>query len=189
MRNYIHSVSILVGIPGLLLMGCTVKQPVLDAPVPPLPLSMIDQIDSFNPEVTCSQALDVINNNPYDQAFFEKVFARVVSQCMNCKSPANANIIWDHFVAPLKESGKVPPDLAKTTWNYYFSRTFVSLPALGPVSQYCGRLEEIKKSLEKEYRLKKLGFEITQQGNPDAHFLNAMYVYNTMWACCHDTGQ
>jgi len=55
------------------------------------------------------------------------------------------------------------------------------------VSQYCHRLPEIKNNLEKEYQLKKIGFEICQEGSADPHFLNAMYVYNTMWAGCHGT--
>ena len=146
---------------------------------------MVSQINSFNPEVACRQALEVTSNNPFDEVFFEKVFARLVDQCRNSKSPANADIIWDHFVVPLKKSGKIPPDLSTTTWNYYFSKSFVSLPNISPVSEYCGDLAQIKKNLEKEYQLKKVGFEICRQGSPDAHFLNAMYVYNTMWAACH----
>jgi len=81
----------------------------------------------------------------------------------------------------------VPPDLAKNLWNCYFSKQFVSLPAMTPVSQNCHYLAEIKKNMEKEYKLKKAGFEICQQGSPGAHFLNAMYVYNTMWAACNGT--
>ena len=174
------SISVLVG-------GCAGNQKVdTEVPSPP-PLTMIHQIDSFNPQVACRQALEVINKNPYEQDFFEKVFARVVDQCQNNKSQVNAEIIWENLVVPLKQSGKVPPDLAKIIWNSYFSREFVSLPAMAPITHYCQRLAEIKKRLEKEYELKKAGFEITQQGSPDAHFLNAMYVYNTMWAACHGT--
>jgi len=190
MPNHNHAlISILAGVLllGLLGAGCAKKQTVIATPASPPPLTTIHQIDSFNPEVACGQALEVINNNPYAQDFFEKVFARVVDQCQNSKSKANADLIWDRLVVPLKQSGKVPPDLAKTTWNYYFSRQFVSLPALGPVSQYCYRLPEIKKNLEKEYQMKKSGFEICQEGSADPHFLNAMYVYNTMWAACHGT--
>lgn len=174
---------------SMLVVGCAANRPVHTEPsVSALPtLTKLQQIDSFNPQAACHQALEVINNNPYEQEFFEKVFARVVDQCQNSKSPANAELIWEHMVAPLKQSGKVPPDLLKTTWNYYFSRQFVSLPSMAPVSHYCHRLAEVKKNLEKEYRLKKLGFEICQQGSPDTHFLNAMYVYNTMWASCHET--
>ena len=187
MRNYFFSISLLsffLGL-GLMMAGCATDKPAVTSPVSPPPLTMIGQIDSFNVEIACGQALDVVNNNPYEQGFFEKVFARLVKQCKESKSPANADIIWEHFVAPLKHSGKVPPDLVTTLWNCYFSKAFVSLPSIGPMSQYCGRLAQIKKNLEKEYQLKKLGFEVTQQGSPDAHFLNAMYVYNTMWASCH----
>lgn len=190
MRNYFYSISLLFSLTlGLMVAGCATEKPAVTSPVAPPPLTVIGQIESFNVEKACGQALEVVNNNPYEQGFFEKVFARLVEQCRDSKSPTNADIIWDHFVVPLKQSGKVPPDLAKTTWNYYFSKSFVSLPSIGPVSQYCGRLADIKKDLEKEYQLKKLGFEATQQGSPDAHFLNAMYVYNTMWASCHSAEQ
>jgi len=187
-RNYTF-LSNLVGVLllGLLAAGCAKKQTMIAQPAFRSPLTTIHQIDSFNPEVAGRQALEVINNNPYEQVLFEKVFARVVDQCRNNKSKTNADIIWEQIVVPLKQSGKVPPDLAKTIWNYYFSRQFVSLPAMGPVSHYCHRLPEIKNNLEKEYQLKKVGFEICQQGSVDPHFLNAMYVYNTMWAACHGT--
>lgn len=153
----------------------------------PQSLAMIQQIDSFKTQVACQQGLEVINNNPYEQEFFEKVFAKIVDQCRNSTSPDNADLIWEHFIAPLKQSGKVPPDLAKNLWNCYFSKQFVSLPAMTPVSQNCHDLAEIKKNIEKEYQLKKAGFEICQQGSPGTHFLNAMYVYNTMWAACNGT--
>ena len=174
---------------GLLLVGCVTNKQVVTKPAmtASTSLSMIQQIDSFSPEAACCQAVEVINNNLYEQEFFEKVFGRVVEQCQNSKSQANADLIWDHLVVPLKQSGKVPPDLAKTTWNYYFSRQFVSLSAMAPVSHSCHRLPEVKKNLEKEYQLKKAGFEICQQGSAEPHFLNAMYVYNTMWAACHGT--
>ncbi|OCC14208.1 hypothetical protein DBT_2413 [Dissulfuribacter thermophilus] len=149
------------------------------------PLSSIDQIDSFKPEVASAQALEVINNNRYSQEFFEEVFARLVDQCSNSRSPKNADIIWENFVNPLKMSGKVPPDLAVTTWNYYFSSQFVSLPSGSPVTAYCSELPEIKRNIEKEYKLKQAGFNICNQGKPDSHFVKAMYVYNTMWAACH----
>jgi hypothetical protein len=152
-----------------------------------MPLTTIQQIDSFNIEVACDQALEVVKNNPYEEEFFEKVFARIVAQSRHSKSEANAHLIWNHFVVPLKQSGRVPPDLATTNWNYYFSRHFISLPATASVNYYCTRLPEIKQSLEKEYQLKKLGFEASDQGSPDTHFLNAMYVYNTMWAACNGT--
>ncbi|BBO83085.1 hypothetical protein DSCO28_36510 [Desulfosarcina ovata subsp. sediminis] len=147
-------------------------------------LTSIDQIDSFNPELACKQGLEVINNNPYEQDSFEAVFAKIVEQCKNSSAPENADIIWEHFIVPLKQNGKVPPDLAKNLWNYYFSRQFVSLPENSPISQQCYALADIKKNIEREYQLKKAGFEICRQGNPDTHFLNAMYVYNTMWAAC-----
>ena len=173
----------------LLMAGCAAKKSIVTEPVVSAPpsLTMIHQIDSFKPETACRQAIEVINNNPYEQEFFEKTFARVIEQCQNSRSPANADLIWDHLVVPLKKSGKVPPDLVKTMWNYYFSKQFISLPDMAPVPHYCYRLAEIKRNLEKEYHLKKAGFEVCQQGSPDAHFLNAMYVYNTMWAACHET--
>jgi len=120
-RNYAF-LSILVGVLllGLLAAGCAKRQTVIAKPASPPPLTMFHQIDSFNPEVAGRQALEVINNNPYEQEFFEKVFARVVDQCRNSKSKTNADIIWEQLVVPLKQSGKVPPDLAKTIWNYYF---------------------------------------------------------------------
>lgn len=168
----------------LLLAGCAAKGK-HNTDIKP-PLTSIHQIDSFNIDVASAQALEVVNNNPYEQDFFEKVFARLVEQSRNSKSRENADVIWEEFVTPLKQSGKVPPDLAIATWNYYFSRNFVSLPAMGEVTQSCYRLSEIKKNLEKEYQLKRAGFEVTEQGSPDKHFLNAMYVYNTMWAACHE---
>lgn len=174
---------------SMLVVGCAANRQVPTEPSVSAPpsLTMIQQIDSFNPQDACRQAIEVINNNPYEQEFFEKIFARVVHQCQNSKSTANADLIWEYLVVSLKQSGKVPPDLAKTMWNYYFSRQFASLSAMAPVSHYCHRLAKIKKNLEKEYQLKKLGFEICRQGSPDPHFLNAMYVYNTMWAACYET--
>ncbi len=147
-------------------------------------LATIDGIDSFNPELACQQALAVTNNTPYGQERFEAIFAKIVEQCKNSSSSENADIIWEHFIVPLKQSGKVPPDLAKNVWNYYFSRQFVSLPENGPIDQQCHALAEIKKNIEREYQLKRAGFKICRQGSPDTHFLNAMYVYNTMWAVC-----
>jgi hypothetical protein len=171
---------------GLLGAACAKKQTVVTpVPAPPQALTTIHQIDSFVPEVSCDQALEVLSNNPFEQAFFEKVFARVVEQCNNKKAKENADVIWHHLVVPLKKSGKVPPDLATTIWNCYFSSQFVSLPAIGPVSHSCHRLPEVKKNLEKEYQLKKVGFEVCEEGSAEPHFLNAMYVYNTMWAVCH----
>ena len=146
--------------------------------------NQIEQIDSFNPEVASDLALEVVNNNPYSEVFFEDVFARLVEQCRNSKSPDNADIIWNRFISPLKESGKVPPDLAVTTWNYHFSNGFVSLPDTAQVSHFCRQLSSIKQNLEKEYTYKQVGFEVSEQGSPDTHFLNAMFVYNTMWASC-----
>ena len=171
---------------SILMSGCSWFQK--SEPVTTVPqLSRIDQIDSFNTERACTQALEVINNNPYSQDFFESAFSQLVNQCESRKSPENADIIWEYFIGPLKVSGKVPPDLAINTWNYYFSNDFVSLPSISTVNQNCHWLIEIKKNIEKEYQLKIKGFEITQQGSPDAHFLNAMYVFNTMWAACNDT--
>ena len=147
-------------------------------------VSQIEHIDSFNPNAAAGQALEVLNNNPYSEKFFEDVFPRLIAQCRNSKSADNADIIWNRFVSPLKESGKVPPDLAVTTWNYHFSKNFVSLSETAELSHYCRRLPSIKQNLEKEYNYKQAGFEVTEQGSPDTHFLNAMYVYNTMWASC-----
>lgn len=173
----------------MLAVGCNSMRAkkVETAAVLPPSLTRVDQIDSFSPEAACRQALEVVNNNPYNPTLFEKIFARLVEQCKNSTSPHNADLIWDHFVEPLRLSGKVPPDLVRVTWNYYFSRQFVSLPDTAPVTTYCHDLEEIKASLEKEYELKKAGFEICLQGSPDPHFLNAMYVYNTLWAVCSGT--
>lgn len=149
------------------------------------PLTRIDQIDSFKVATACGQALEVLNNNRYSQNFFEKVFARIIDQCESSKSPKNADIIWNNFVKPLKSSGKVPPDLAVTTWNYYFSADFASLPENYTLRQSCSNLTEIKNNIGREYRLKIKGFDVTQQGSPDADFGNAMRVYNTIWAACH----
>jgi hypothetical protein len=162
-----------------LLTGC------LASTLGPRPvLKSVDQINSPSPEIVCTQAREVVSNNPYYQEFFEEVFAKMVEQLRHSKSTANADLIWNQFIVPLRDSGKIPPDMAITTWNLYFSRQFVSLPPVTPVRYCCSRLAEIKKGLEKEFRLKKLGFEISQQGSPDYHFLNAMYVYNTLWAAC-----
>lgn len=166
--------------------GCAGKKSAKNELLQPTSLRKIQQIYSFTPEAACSQAIEVINNNSYDQDFFEKVFAKIIDQCRHNKSQNNAELIWKNFIIPLKRSGKVPPDLATTIWNFYFSREFASLPSINQASQYCRHLSEIKKNLEKEYQLKKSGFEICRQGSPDTHFLNAMYVYNTMWAVCHD---
>ena len=147
-------------------------------------LARIDQINSFNPEVAADQALEVVNNNPYSERLFENVFVRLIEQCRNRKSSDNGDIIWTRFVMPLKASGKVPSDLAVTTWNYHFSKNFVSLSNTAQISHYCRQLPVIKQNLEKEYRCKQAGFEVTEQGSADTHFLNAMYVYNTIWASC-----
>ena len=147
----------------------------------------IDQIDSFNARNACSQGVDVLSNNGFSQELFDSVFAKVIEQCGSSKSPDNADIIWKNFVQPLKDAAKVPSDLVVTTCNYYFSKDFVSLPDTSTTSQNCHRLTEIKKNIEKEYQLKIKGFEITLQKAPDTHFVNAMYVFNTMWAACHGT--
>jgi hypothetical protein len=179
---------------GLWLAGCsTSKQPVAYSPPRPAAEPVVVQtplplthINAFLPETAADQAREVVESNPYSQDFFEQAFARLVDQCSGNASPGNAEVIWQRFVEPLSRNGKVPADLARGTWNTYFSRSFVSLPAQGPVAGYCHRLEEIKTGLEQEYRLKTAGFQSTAQGSPDAHFLNAMYVYNTMWAACRD---
>jgi hypothetical protein len=174
---------------GTLLLGCAASNQVQTEPVavPVRPTrTQIEQIDSFRPEVASSQALEVVNNNPYEQRFYEEVFARLVDQCRNSTSQENADLIWSRFVEPLRRSGKVPPDLATSLWNQYFSRQFVSLPSMGGMGENCRQLAEVKKNLESEYKLKRAGFEVCQQGSPDTHFLNAMYVYNTMWAACND---
>jgi len=189
MRKSTNMVCILGLIIFSMLTGCAgspFKSDKMAAPVPES-LTVIQQIDSFKTQVACSQALEVINNNSYEQEFFEKVFTKIIDQCRNSTSPDNADLIWEHFIVPLNQSGKVPPDLAKDLWNCYFSKQFVSLPDKTPVSQNCYDLAHIKKNMEKEYQLKKAGFEICQQGSPDTHFLNAMYVYNTMWAACNGT--
>jgi len=175
-------ILIVIIIFAMVVSGCSMskkKEPEV------MPLKTVQQIDSFRPASACSQAVEVINNNPYSQDFFEDVFARIVKQCKSSKSPQNADIVWNHFVKPLKQSGKVPGDLVVTTWNYYFSSHFASLPDTGGIENHCYKLADIKKNLEKEYRMKVEGFAATEQGSPDSHFLNAMYVYNTMWAACH----
>ena len=154
--------------------------------ITPQHLTMISQIDSFKPEVACRQALEVVNGNPYGQEFFEKIFAKLVEQSKNSAAPENADLIWDNFVSPLNQTGKVPPDLVKNLWNSYFSTQFVSLPKMDAIEQCCHKLIDIKKNIEKEYRLKQKGFAACKQGNPDTHFLNAMYVYNTIWAVCNE---
>lgn len=189
MMRYLNRMSNILILMGSILLvlffaGCGKKEIVHGEPLTPLRLTSIEEIDSFDPEQACHQALEVINQNPYSEAFFEKGFARVVDRCKNHKASTNADIIWNHLVMPLRQSGKVPPDLAKITWNRYFSRQFVSLPDMGPITHYCNSLADIKKDLEKEYRLKKAGFEVCMQGSVEPHFLNAMYVYNTMWAAC-----
>jgi len=165
--------------------GCVTSEKKVEAIAPP-PLTGVEQISSFRPEVAADQALEVVQNNPYDSRFFEQVFERLVRQCSSSKSPENADIIWNRFIVPLHNSGKVPPDLARNLWNEYFSMQFVSLPSHGQVREHCYRLSEIKRAIEKEYERKRIGFEVTNQGSADTHFLNAMYVYNTMWAACHD---
>ena len=164
----------------------TGPRPALADRVQPRENLSIDHIQAFQAAAASRQALEVVQSNPYSQDFFEKVFARLVDQCAHSKSGENADIIWDNFVQPLSRNGKVPPDLARSTWNAYFSRNFVSLPRQGHVTSYCHRLDEIKTGLEKEYQFKTAGFESSGQGSPDAHFLNAMYVYNTMWAACRE---
>lgn len=192
MQRIIH-ILVLAAL-GLWLAGCSTfdsRKPVTyDQPrqtevhmQSPLPLG---HISAFLPETASDQARAVVESNPYSQEFFEKAFARLVAQCSGNASPGNADIIWQRFVEPLSRNGTVPADLARNTWNLYFARAFVSLPAQGPVTGYCHRLEEIKTGLEQEYRLKTAGFQSTAQGSPDAHFMNAMYVYNTMWAACRD---
>ncbi len=151
----------------------------------PSPLTMIAQIESFKPEVACSQALEVVNNNPYTQEFFEKIFAKLVVQSKNSANPENADIIWDNFVNPLNQAGKVPPDLAKKLWNYYFSKVFSSLPDKD-MTACCRNLSSIKKNIEKEYILKQEGFLACKQGDPDVQFSNAMRVYNAIWAVCNE---
>lgn len=180
------TVGIMLTMCLLWLGGCGSKQaqPVNLVPEPPK-LSRVEQIDSFKPESACRQGLEVVQNTTYSEEYFHKVFARIVEQCGSNKQSCNADIIWDEFVQPLAQSGKVPPDLAKVTWNEYFSRSFVSLPVQAGVGSYCHQLADIKARLEREYQLKIKGFEITNQGSPDKHFLNAMYVYNTIWAACH----
>lgn len=170
---------------GMMLWGCAGMQTAPQPVEAPAPIRSIQDIDSFRTDVASQQALEVVNGNPYNQEFFEEVFAKLVAQCRNNTSSDNADLIWENFVAPLEQSGKVPPDLAKHLWNCYFSRQFVSLPDETTVGQSCYHLAEIKKGLEKEYQLKKIGFEVCRQGSPDSHFLNAMYVYNTMWAACN----
>jgi hypothetical protein len=187
MYTRIAAISLCLLLSGLMIAGCIPNQKGASTMQLNPPLVAVHQIDSFKTRVACEQALEVINNNPYEQELFEKVFARIVEQCKNNKSPDNADIIWEHFIVSLNTSGKVPPDLAKTTWNYYFARQFVSLPDSAIVTHYCSRLAGIKKNIEKEFRMKKAGFEVCKQGSPEAQFLNAMYVYNTMWAVCHDT--
>jgi len=187
MQAYQRPIVMFLTLACLFITGCAgmnAKTTEADITPPPPRLTSIEQIDSFNVKTACSQGFEVVTSNPYSQELFEKVFARIVEQAKSNKSPRNADIIWDNFVVPLEESGKVPPDLAKRLWNCYFSRQFVSLPSSAPVTHYCHDLTAIKKALEKEYQLKKAGFEVCEQGSPDAHFLNAMYVYNTMWAAC-----
>jgi len=172
--------SLLVLLLNALVIGCAST-----TTATPPPLTTLQDIDSFSPVTASQQACEVVYNNAYQEAFFEQVFARLVAQCEKSTSPNNADIIWDNFVQPVKHSGSVPPDVAVTLWNYYFSNQFVSLPSRTPVSQSCYRLADIKKNLEKEYQLKTAGFRICQQGSPDSHFLNAMYVYNTLWSACN----
>ena len=170
--------------------GCVTTEPqvkVMKMETPDVSLTRIDQIDSFKAGAASRQALEVINNNPYSQKFFENVFEKLVAQCKNSASPENANLIWDSFVIPLRKTGKVPPDLVKNRWNGYFSNQFVSLPSTEKVNQCCYQLSSIKRNLEKEFMLKQLGFEACRQGSPETHFLNAMYVYNTIWAACKGT--
>lgn len=178
------NISILAGVMiiAMLISGCAMYK---KDEKPVVLMMQIHQIDSFRPETASGQALEVISNNPYSQEFFEDVFARIVKQCKSSKSPQNADIVWDNFVKPLKQSGKVPENLVVTTWNYYFSSHFASLPVTGKIENYCYKLPEFKKNIEKEYRMKTEGFDATDQGSPDSHFLNAMYVYNTMWAACN----
>lgn len=170
--------------------GCVTTEPKvkvmkMDTPVPVL--THIDQITSFKTNIASRQALEVINNNPYTQEFFEKVFKKLVEQSGNNASPENADTIWNFFVTPLSDTGKVPPDLVKNRWNSYFSSQFVSLPSTERISQCCYQLPTIKQNLEKEFEFKQLGFEACRQGSAESHFLNAMYVYNTMWAACKGT--
>ena len=101
--------------------------------ITPQPLTIISQIDSFRPEVACRQALEVVNGNPYGQEFFEKIFAKLVEQSKNSAAPENADLIWDNFVSPLNQTGKVPPDLVKNLWNSYFLAQFVSLPKMDAI--------------------------------------------------------
>jgi len=185
MKHYRKLIISLVLAALFLTTACTAsRQEAVTMPANPTLVS-ITQIDSFNPAIACQQALEVINNNPYSENLFNDAFARIVGLCESNKAPKNADVIWQEFVIPLKNSGKVPPDLARFTWNCYFSRQFASLPAYSPATSCCRRLGEIRKGLEKEYSFKEKGFAITQQGSPESHFLNAMYVYNTLWATCH----
>lgn len=172
-----------------LMAACTAKPALEVALADPTPraehLVAVAQIDSFHIATACRQALAVVQNNPYDQDLFEKVFARIIVQSSDSAASTNADIIWEEFVVPLRQSGKVPSDLAVYLWNGYFSKQFVSLPEEAPIRRQCFRLPEIKRNLEKEYALKRAGFQVSRQGDPDSHFLNAMFVYNTMWALCH----
>jgi len=170
----------------LLGVGCTGLQTETKSTTVPATAATIEQIDSFSPPTASRQAFEVIANNPYSEEFFARVFARLVEQCQSSTSPENANIIWENFIQPIKGSGKVPSDLATYTWNCYFSQDFVSLPGYQGAYSCCHQLADIRAALEKEYQLKQAGFAICRQGSPDSHFLNAMYVYNTLWASCHE---
>ncbi len=167
-------------------VGCTGLQTETKSTTVPATAVAIEQIDSFSPSTASRQAFEVISNNPYSEDFFNRVFARLVEQCQSSTSPENADVIWNNFIQPLKDSGKVPADLATYTWNCYFSQDFVSLPSYQGAYNCCHQLADIRAALEKEYRLKQAGFTICRQGSPDSHFLNAMYVYNTLWASCHE---
>ncbi len=190
MKTEKYSTFIIMMVLALFTTGCVSQQPqvkLMEMEKPDTALTRIDQINSFKTATAAMQALEIVNNNPYSQDFFDKVFQKLVEQCKNSASPENADLIWDHFVTPLRETGKVPPDLVKNRWNCYFSNQFVSLPSTQKLNQCCYQLSEIKQNLEKEFRLKQQGFEICRQGSPETHFLNAMYVYNTMWAACKGT--
>lgn len=184
LKNHVILISIIAGM--VIFSGClSLKTSKPAEKSKTVSLTSVQQINSFRPATACDQALEVINNNSYSQDFFEEVFTKIIKQCKSSKSPQNADIIWEGFIVPLKQTGKVPEDLAVTFWNYYFSRQFVSLPDTGGIESYCYKLPEIKKNMEKEYQMKKDGFAACEQGLPDSHFLNAMYVYNAMWAACH----
>jgi hypothetical protein len=133
----------------LLASGCmTGKHAVVSAP----PVDTCPLPSGFQMAPAIETAKQTLSNCPEK---LDGVFSALLEVAKNSPAPENAALIQDMLKQLIKQN-KVSAVYSKNLYQKYFSRAFVSIPDV-KVYRLAGEIDSIKKDMQKELALKRIG--------------------------------